>query len=149
MRSTTCVDNRTCFRYVLMSDANELTDLQLAVMRVLWDRGEATVTDVQQALQPDRDLAQTTVATLLSRLEKKGTVTHRTEGRQYVYRALVSEGTVRRSMVAELNERLFGGDVAAMVSHLLGAAEIDPAELDRIKAFIEAKERELEDDHGR
>lgn len=132
-----------------MDEPSELTELQLAIMRVLWARGEATVADVHQALLEERGLAQTTVATLLSRLEKKGAVTHRTEGRQYVYRACVSEGTVKRSMLGELRERLFGGDTAAMVSHLLGTAEVEPDELDRIRALVEAKERELGGSDGR
>ncbi|HEX7048763.1 MAG TPA: BlaI/MecI/CopY family transcriptional regulator [Longimicrobiales bacterium] len=123
-----------------------LTELQLALMRVLWERGEATVVAVQEALEPERRLAQSTVATLLSRLEKRGLVTHRTESRQYVYRALVTEQEVRRSMVrafAELADDLFRGDVAALVSHLLTAQEVAPADLARVKALIEAKEREL------
>ncbi len=59
-----------------------LTAPQLAVLKVLWDRSEATVTDVQQALQADRPLAATTIATLLSRLARRGVVAYRTEGRQ-------------------------------------------------------------------
>ena len=54
-----------------MPDTTQLTDLQLALLRVLWTRGEATVQDMVEALRPERDLAPTTVATLLSRLEKR------------------------------------------------------------------------------
>lgn len=124
-----------------------LTELQLSLLRVLWERGEATVIEVQEALAPERRLAQTTVATLLSRLEKKGLLDHRTEGRQFVYRAVVSEQEVRRAMVDEfsgLADELFRGDVAALVSHLLTAQEVAPDDLARVKALIEARERELE-----
>lgn len=124
-----------------------LTELQLALMRVLWERREATVVEVQEALEPERRLAQSTVATLLSRLEKKGVLSHRVEGRQYVYRAVVSEAEVRRSMVRELGVlagRLFQGDVAALVSHLLTAQDVAPGDLSRVKALIEARERELD-----
>lgn len=124
-----------------------LTELQLALLRVLWERGEATVAEVQEALAPERSLAPTTVATLLSRMEKKGLLDHRTEGRQYVYRAVASEAEVRRSMVDEfsgLAEDLFRGDVAALVSHLLTARDVAPDDLARVKALIEARERELE-----
>jgi predicted transcriptional regulator len=127
--------------------AYSLTELQLALMQILWSRGEATVVQVQDGL--DRPLAQSTVATLLSRLEKKGLVTHRTEGRQYVYRATVDEPEVRRSMVEEFTElagELFAGDVAAMVSHLLTARDVAPEDLARVKALIEARERELEEE---
>lgn len=131
-----------------MNEPMELTELQLAIMRLLWERGEATVADVHQELREERGLAQTTVATLLSRLEKKGAVSHRTEGRQYVYRAEVTEGAVRRSMLGELRERLFGGNVAEMVSHLLGSSQVDPEELRRIKALIAQRERDLEESDG-
>lgn len=124
--------------------AYSLTELQLALMQVLWERGEATVQDVQQAL--DRPLAQSTVATLLSRMEKKGLLSHRVEGRQYVYRARVTEPEVRRSMVREfrsLADDLFDGDVAELVSHLLTTRDVNRRDLARVKALIAAKEREL------
>lgn len=128
-----------------------LTELQLDIMRVLWEHNESTVVEIHDRLREQRSIAQSTVATLLSRLEKKGLVDHRTEGRQYVYRALVSEQKVRRSMVAEfseLAERLFKGDLAALVSSLLTAREIESDDLARVKAMIEAKERELKESDG-
>ena len=58
-----------------MSESHQLSDLQLGLLRILWDRGEATATDVHAALlEQDRELAPTTVSTMLSRLEKKGTI---------------------------------------------------------------------------
>lgn len=121
-----------------MSEAHPLTDLQLAVMRVLWDRSEASVVEIWEALRPERGLAQTTVATLLSRLEKRGVVSHRREARQFFYRATVSEPDVRRVMVRELTARLFDGDVAALVSHLLSAREVSAGDLAKVKALIES-----------
>ena len=59
-----------------MSETHQLTELQIAVMRVLWEKGEATVAEIWEALRPERGLAQTTVATLLCRLEKRGVVAH-------------------------------------------------------------------------
>lgn len=119
-----------------------LTDLQLAIMRILWDRDEATVLDVQERLRPERDLAQTTIATLLTRLEKRGVVAHRLDGRQFVYRPLVSEQEVRRSMVSELTTLLFDGSPAALMSHLLGSRDMDPGDLDRVKRMIAEAERD-------
>ena len=119
-----------------MKASHQLGDLQLAIMRVLWQRSEATVADVHGVLQPERGLALTTIATMLSKMEKKGVVAHRSEGRQYVYRPTVSEGEVHRSMVAELTERLFEGDVAALVNHLVTGQSIDAAELDEIRRII-------------
>ena len=132
-----------------MTEPHDLTDLQLTLMGVLWARGEATVAEVQEALSAERPIAQTTVATLLSRLEKKGAVTHRTEGRQYVYTALLSEQEVRRTVVGGLMKRLFGDDVPALVSHLLGSRSVDADELARVRALVDARERELGGNDGR
>jgi predicted transcriptional regulator len=123
-----------------------LTELQLEIMRVLWTRGEATVVEVQDALRPARDLAQATVATLLSRMERKGVIAHHIVGRQFVYHAVVQEQQARRTLVAELADvadRVFHGDVAALVSHLLAARDVAPADLARVRALIDAKEAEM------
>lgn len=121
-----------------MSETHQLGDLQLAIMRILWECSEATVAEVHAALQPERGLALTTIATMLSKMEKKGVVAHRKEGRQFVYQPTVSEGDVHSSMVSQLTERLFDGRPAALVNHLLKAGEIDAGELDEIKKLIES-----------
>ena len=118
----------------------QLGDLQLAIMRVLWDGREASASEVHRALWDERGLAPTTIATMLVKMEKKGVVTHRAEGRRYLYRPLVSEAEVTRSMVGQLAERLFAGDVTALVSHLLSEHEIDDNELGDLKALIEGME---------
>src|SRR6185503_21162814 len=123
----------------MSEEAHLLTDLQLAVMRVLWERGEANVAEIWEALRPERGLAQTTVATLLSRLDKRGAVSHRREARQFVYRAAVTEPQVRRVMVRELTARLFDGDVTALVSHLLSGREVSAGDLAKVKALLEER----------
>ena len=124
-----------------MTPPIELSELQLAVMHVLWQRHNAAVAEVHEALEPERGLALTTVATVLTRLEKAGLVAHKAAGRHYVYRPLVSEESVRRSMVSVLADRLFEGDVAALVSHLVNARDIKPGDLAEVKRLIEQKER--------
>ena len=119
-----------------MGGSHHLGDLQYAIMRILWDEGEATVARVQEKLSDDRDRALTTIATMLTKMEKKGVVAHKSEGRQFIYRPLVSESDVHRSMVSDLTDRLFKGDFKALVSHLLTEQEIDRAELKRLKALI-------------
>ena len=121
-----------------------LTALQLDVLKVLWDRPEATVVEIQQAVSTTRPLAQTTIATLLSRMEKRGLVAYRTAGRQYVYRAVLQERDARRHAVVEVTKGLFAGDVTAMVSQLLSAHELRPGDLARVRALIDAKEQELQ-----
>lgn len=115
-----------------------LSDLQIAVMRVLWERGEPSTADVAEVLAVERGLKHTTVATLLTRLEKRGVVAMRRDGRQLYYRALVSEPDVRRSMVADLLSSLFGGDARALVSHLVDESEIAPGDLDRLRKRLKS-----------
>jgi predicted transcriptional regulator len=131
-----------------MTARHRLGDLQLAIMRELWRRGEASVTDVHAALAEERGLAPTTIATMLKKLEEKGAVTHRAEGRRFIYRPAVSEAAVRRTMVGELTERLFRGEVTALVSHLLAEHEIDAGELERLKSAIARHESGLAPDAG-
>jgi predicted transcriptional regulator len=69
-------------------------------------------------------------------------VTHRAEGRQFIYAPTVSETEVQRSMVSELTERAFGGDAALLVAHLLEEEEIDRRELARLTALVERKRKE-------
>jgi len=123
-----------------MTDAHLLTDLQFAIMRVLWERGHASAADICEALRAERGLAQSTVATLLTRLEKRGVVKHETRSRQYVYYPAVTESEVRRTMVSELTERLFNGDVTALMSHLLSARDMSHGDLARVRKLIEAHE---------
>lgn len=123
-----------------MPERHQLTDLQLAILRVIWDRGELTVQDIWETLHADRGLAQSTVATMLSRLERRGVVTRRAESRQYHYRATVTEQDVQHSMVAELTERLFDGDITALMQHLLSGEDISPGDLAKIRDMIDRVE---------
>lgn len=129
-----------------MPETHELTELQISILRLMWTRGEVSVAEVWEALYPERHLAQTTVATLLTRLERRGVIARRADQRQYLYRALVSEGEVQQSMVSELTERLFAGDVTALVNHLLTSQEVAPGDLARLRALInDAESRSKED----
>ena len=118
-----------------------LSGRQLAIMRVLWDCGEATVAQVQQNLDLERPLAYSTVATVMSRMKQKGLLTHRAEGRVFHYRPTVTEDGIGTSMVGEMVERIFGGSPADLVSHLLESKQVDAGELDRIKRLVRQHER--------
>ncbi len=131
-----------------MSKRPHLASLQLAIMRILWRKEEATVGDVREALAAQgRELAYTTVATMLAKMERKGQVAHRAGGKAFVYYPVLRQEQVSRSMVADLAQRLFGGDVTLMVSHLLDGCELSNGELARLKALIRRKEQE--DRHAR
>jgi BlaI family penicillinase repressor len=126
--------------------APSVTNLQLMILQALWIAGEATVIDVHESLRRQRRIAQSTVATLLSRMETKGMVARRLDGRQHLYRATVAEEQVQRSMVAEfmtLSSGLFGGDFAGLMSHLVNAQDVDEEGLARAREVIEQKEKQL------
>jgi BlaI family penicillinase repressor len=116
-----------------MKEGHTLGDLQLAIMRVLWADGEATVATVYERLYPVRGLALSTIATMLRKMEARGLVAHREEGRLFVFRPLPDQGEVHRGMVGQLINRLFGGDPLALVDHLIREGEIDTDQLDALR----------------
>ena len=119
-----------------MPERHDLTELQLSILRLLWQRGEATVAELWEALYDERRLAQTTVATLVARLQRRGIVARRTRDRQFLYRATITESDVRHSMVSELTERLFAGDRTELVNHLVSASDMSPGDLARLKQIL-------------
>ena len=119
-----------------MPEKHQITELQFAILRLLWEQGEATVADIWEALHAQRGLAQTTLATIITRLERRGVLARRSDARQFVYRALVTEEEVQHSMVSELTGRLFEGDVPALVNHLLTAQDVSPGDLTRIREML-------------
>ena len=119
-----------------------LGDLQLKIMKALWDRGEASVADVLQALGPGAGLAYTTVATMLRKMEARGLVAHRSEGRRFLYRAAVTPDAVTRSMADDILERLFEGRLADLLSHLLSTREVSREELRELERLIAERKRQ-------
>ena len=114
----------------------ELSDVQLAVMRALWAEGPATTATVYERVGKPRSLAYTTVATLLTRLEKRRLAKSHKQGRERVFEALISEDRVTRSMVSGLIAKLFRGDPRALVSHLIQDAEIGDADLEELRRAL-------------
>lgn len=119
-----------------MAEDIVLSDLQLELVQVLWRSGELSVAEVTEALA-DRDLAHTTVATLLTRLEKRGVVEARRDGRMLVYKACVSEAQVRRSMVSSLIAQVFRGDPKALLAHLVSEREVAQGDLEQVRALLQ------------
>ena len=116
-----------------------LTDAELRVMRVLWERGEVTIGDVCEALQPPA--ARATVQTMLRILERKRYVKHRHEGRTFVYRALVDDETASGRAVDHLVERFFDRSEGALVMRLLDRRGADAATLRRVRALLDEEEK--------
>ncbi len=116
--------------------SHRLSGLQLAILRALWNRGEATVADVREAIAEEHPLAYSTVATVMARLEKRGVIRHRADGRTFFYQPVVGQERIRRSLVSDLVERVFNGSPAQLVSHLLATQDVDDKELQRIKRML-------------
>src|ERR1044072_9247451 len=120
-----------------MPDRQPLTELQIAILRWLWENGELTAAQIWEQLYAERKLAQTTIATIVARLQRRRILARRTKDKQFVYRALITEADVQHSMVSELPERLFAGDVTALVSHLVSASDMTPGDLARVKKILQ------------
>lgn len=119
-----------------MKKLHALTDLQMEILNAVWERGEATVAEVREALLEQQKLSRKTVGTLMARLEKQGVLTYRVEGREHVYSATATRGEVGRATVRNILQRLFGGSVPALLSHALEAEEVHPDDLDRVREML-------------
>jgi predicted transcriptional regulator len=121
-----------------------LTDSQREIMEIVWERGEVTASDVRLALEPSRKLARNTVQTMLVRLEQRGWLTHREEGRSFVYRARKPRSKSMGAKVVQMVDRLFSGSVLEMVTALIDYRGLTREETSRIRAMIEQAQRESE-----
>ena len=115
-----------------------LTPAELRLMKVLWTRGESTVSDMVSATADDGALAYTSVLTTIRILEQKGYVEHRQEGRAFLYSASIGEQEASRSEVRHVLQRFFGNSRERLLLSLIGDDEITPDELRRLKEAIAA-----------
>jgi predicted transcriptional regulator len=119
----------------------QLTELQLAVVQALWELGEGGVSEVlSEVARNGRQLAPTTVATLLRRLENDGWVEHRERGRQFVYRARVSREQATGGMLDRITRAFFGGSVPALVCQLLESDQVSSQDLALMRTLIAREE---------
>jgi BlaI family transcriptional regulator, penicillinase repressor len=125
------------------SNIHRLGDLQLKIMKTLWRRSEpATIADVHGALSGKENLAYTTIATMLRKMEARGLVRHRLHERKFVYRAAVKAEEITRKISTHFLDRLFEGSLADMLSHLLTTREVSSEELDRLEKLIVGRKKE-------
>jgi predicted transcriptional regulator len=121
----------------------QLTPLELEIMHVLWEAGEANVQAVQQKLE--RELAYTTVQTMLNILHRKGKVKRKLKDRAYFYRPAVTRLQVISQHVGDIVERLFGGSAESLVMSLIETKHLTPQKLARLNKLLkEAKEADDE-----
>lgn len=116
--------------------SNTLTPAELRLMKILWTRGESAVADIAAAAAEDGPLAYTSVLTTVRILEQKGYVTHRQQGRAFLYSPCVAEHEASRSEIRHVLERFFGNSRERLVLSLLGDEEMSPDELRRLKEWI-------------
>lgn len=114
---------------------------ELQVARVLWELGEASVRQVCEALPKGHGLEFATVQTYLRRLEAKGYIGGRNTGRTRIYKPRIKPRTVIRETLDDLIDRLFGGDTAPLVRHLIQNHEISGEELTELRELIEQMEQ--------
>ena len=118
------------------------TEFELELLQLLWMRDGATVRDLFEALNENRELGYTTVLKTLQIMTEKGLVTREVIGKAHIYRAAKSEEQTQNQFIRYLSERLFEGSAAKLVLHALSMQAPDSSELKRIKELISQKESE-------
>src|SRR5580704_16975461 len=112
------------------------TDLELEILKVIWERGQGTVREVFQDLLKQRKIAYTTVLTMMGVLERKGHLTKEAGERAYVYTPTVPQDEMVKTMVDEFVGRVFNGSAQPLLVHLVGDKRIDPRELAEVEKLV-------------
>ena len=120
-----------------MTDRPALSRGEMAVARVLWELKQATVRDVYEALSAGREMDFSTVQTYLRRLEAKGYLRTRLDGRTRVYSAKVRRRTVIRETVDDIVDRLFGGDAMPLMQHLIEDHGISDGDIGQLRKLLD------------
>jgi predicted transcriptional regulator len=115
---------------------------ELEVLKVLWDRGPATVRDVMDVLNESRPRAYTSVMSLLNVMTDKGLLVREPQGRAFVYRPRTERGKTLKRMVGDLLGRAFEGQASQLVAHLLDQSKPTSEELNEIRRAIEQYQKE-------
>jgi predicted transcriptional regulator len=123
-----------------------LGETEMEVLHHVWDLGEATVADVRERILDDRDVAYTTVMTVMKKLAEKGYLTYHKEGRSYVYEPAQQPDEVQHSLLRRLMEKVFHGSPSALVQTLVQRENLSDAERREILDIIDALEASEADD---
>lgn len=119
-----------------------LGETEMEVLHHVWDLGEATVTDVRERILEDRDVAYTTIMTVLKKLAEKGYLDYHKEGRSYVYQPAQEPNEVQHSLLRRLMDKVFEGSPSALVQTLVRREDLSDDERAEIRALIDALEEE-------
>ncbi|NQV35279.1 MAG: BlaI/MecI/CopY family transcriptional regulator [Phycisphaeraceae bacterium] len=115
--------------------------LELQIMNVVWDKGQATVHEVKDVLSQGRPPAYTTILTMMRKLEAKGYLKHEVDTRTYVYQAAIKRQEVRQGLLGDLMDRIFAGSPSLLVTSLLEQDHISEEELDEIHTILKMRGR--------
>jgi BlaI family transcriptional regulator, penicillinase repressor len=121
---------------------SNLTAQQLAIMKVVWRLGDATVRDVYEALRAKRSIAYTTVMTTMKNMEARGHLKKRAEGRAFVYQAVEPQNRALRKIVGDFLDRVFNGSAEPLLAHLIQERRLSEKDLDRVARMIREKKQE-------
>ena len=116
--------------------ATQLGRVQLLIMQVLWDKQRATAREITDSIAEKEPIAHSTVQTLLRGLEEKSAVAHEAEGRTFIFFPLVAEQDFKENATRDLVERVFGGNTATLMAHLLNDKKVSRKEIDEIRKLI-------------
>ena len=123
------------------------TDAELAILRILWERGPSTVRQVHESLSPERPTAYTTALKMLQIMTEKGLVRRDDSDRTHVYQARLSEDQTQRQLVRDLLDRAFGGSASKLVMQALATKRASAEELTEIRKLIDGRDgREVRDE---
>ncbi len=121
--------------------STHLTDAELRLMDVLWEKGSATVSEVVENVVSETPLAYSTVLTTLRILENKGYIKHRKEGRAFIYHPVVGRETAQNKAISHVLRRFFGNSAELLMLSLIDSRKLRPEELKRLRKRIVEKEK--------
>ncbi len=117
----------------------QISDAEWDVMKVLWDRREASAQDVADALAASRNWSPQTVKTLLNRLTKKGAATYQAQGRKFIYRPAIPRDAAQKSESRSFLTRVFDGAVTPALMHLLKLGRLTREDIEQLKRTLDEK----------
>ncbi len=122
-----------------MPSSVQISDAEWAIMEPIWQSGECTAADVIRQLRATHDWNHSTIRTLLARLVEKGALAYDVDGARYIYRAAVSRERCVRQEGRSFLDKVFGGDVAALVAHFVDDSSLDPAQIAQLRQLLARK----------
>lgn len=121
-----------------MVDLPTPTERELEILKILWERGEATVREVYTEMSQSAPIVQNTVQAFLRTMEDKQLVAHRVEGRTFIYRPLVKREQTNCNLATHLLERVFDGAIDQLVQSVFSAQQPTADEIERLETLLEA-----------